>query len=48
MVYSVFNKHAEDFYSVFYKQGRITVAGIKKTLQNDINFFRNSLQIMIV
>ncbi len=39
MVYSVFNKHADDFYCVFYKQGRITVAGIKKTLQYDINIF---------
>jgi hypothetical protein len=30
VVYSVFYKQADDFYSVFYKHGRITIVGIKK------------------
>ncbi len=42
VVYSMFNKHTDNLYSVLDKHGRITRADIEKTLQYDINILKHA------
>jgi hypothetical protein len=42
VVYSMFNTHTEHLYGVLDKHGRITRAGIEKTLQYDINILKHA------
>ncbi len=48
MVYSVLNKHAGDFCSIFYKHSIITITCIRKTLQYNINLLRYKSQSFIL